>query len=231
LEKIMAMNKLLLPVVMLTCLAMISFVEANESAAQQLNFAVFLNDDEIGFHKFAVNPIEGGEAVSIEASFDLEIFFINVFSYRHQAEELWQHGCLVSLNSTTTENSDEEFVKSSIVDGALQVESVEHNTRLANCVTSFAYWDVRRLQADFLLNSQTGEYVPVELTAMGETSFEFAGNTTMATQYRLFAEDAYINLWYDGNNTWMALQTEVKGGRVLTYYRDDKLEQAKNNEV
>jgi hypothetical protein len=75
LEKIMAMNKLLLPVVMLTCLAMISFVEANESAAQQLNFAVFLNDDEIGFHKFAVNPIEGGEAVSIEASFDLEIFF------------------------------------------------------------------------------------------------------------------------------------------------------------
>ena len=223
----MAINKLLLPIVMFTCLAMVSFVEANETAAQQLKFAVFLNDDEIGFHKFAVNPIAGGEAVSIEASFDLEIFFINVFSYRHQAEELWQQGCLVSLNSTTTENSDEEFVKSSIVDGALQVQSVEHNTSLTNCVISFAYWDVKRLQAEYLLNSQTGEYVPAELTAMGKTYFEFGGNTIVATQYRLFAEDAFINLWYDDNNVWMALQTEVKGGRVLTYYRDDMLDQAK----
>jgi hypothetical protein len=225
------MKTLLLPAVMLTCLAMLSFAEASQTSTQRLNFAVFLNDDEIGFHKFTVNPIEGGEAVSIEASFDLEIFFINVFSYRHQAEELWQQGCVISLNSTTIENSDEEFVRSSIVDGALEVASVEHNTRLADCVISFAYWDVKRLQADYLLNSQTGEYVPAELTAMGATSFEFAGNTTMATQYRLSAEDAFINLWYDENNAWMALQTEVKGGRVLTYYRDDMLEQAKKNEA
>ncbi|MFQ3323095.1 MAG: hypothetical protein ACI90U_000911 [Pseudomonadales bacterium] len=216
------MTKLLLPVVMLTCLAMWSFADASENNAQQLKFKVFLDNDEIGFHKHTISPIDGGEAVSIEASFDTEIFFINVFSYRHQADEVWQQGCLVSLNSTTTENSDREFVKSSVVEGAVQVESVEHNARLTSCVSSFAYWDVTRLQAEYLLNSQTGEYVPAELTALGESSFKFGGNASAATQYRLFAEDAFIDLWYDDSNVWMALQTEVKGGRVLTYYRDEE---------
>lgn len=215
------MTKLLLPVVMLTCLAMWSFADASENNAQQLKFKVFLDDDEIGFHNHTVSTIDGGEAVSIEASFDIEIFFINVFSYRHQADEVWQQGCLVSLNSTTTENSDREFVKSSLVEGALQVESVAHNTRLTNCVSSFAYWDVTRLQAEYLLNSQTGEYVPAELTALGESSFNFSNVTSAATQYRLFAEDAFIDLWYDDNDVWMALQTKVNGGRVLTYYRDE----------
>jgi hypothetical protein len=215
------MTNLLLPVVMLTCLAMWSFADASENNAQQLKFKVFLDDDEIGFHNHTVSSIEGGETVSIEASFDIEIFFINVFSYRHQADEVWQQGCLVSLNSTTTENSDREFVKSSVVEGALQVESVEHNTRLTSCVSSFAYWDVKRLQAEYLLNSQTGEYVPAELTALGESSFKFSDTTSSATQYRLFAEDAFIDLWYDDNDVWMALQTKVNGGRVLTYYRDE----------
>ena len=215
------MTKLLLPVVMLTCLAMWSFADASENNAQQLEFKVFLDDDEIGFHKHTISPIDGGEAVSIEASFDIEIFFINVFSYRHQADEVWQQGCLVSLNSTTTENSDREFVKSSVIEGALQVESVEHNTRLTSCVSSFAYWDVTRLQAEYLLNSQTGAYVPAELTALGESSFKFSNTASAATQYRLFAEDAFIDLWYDDNDVWMGLQTKVNGGRVLTYYRDE----------
>ncbi|MFT5118159.1 MAG: hypothetical protein ACI9NY_001697 [Kiritimatiellia bacterium] len=217
------MTKLLQPLVMFGCLTMWSFADAGEINTQLLTFKVFLDDNEIGFHNHDISPIEGGETVSIEASFDIEIFFINVFSYRHQTDEVWQQGCLVSLNSTTTENSDKEFVKSSIVDDALQVESVEHSTRLTSCVSSFAYWDVERLQAEYLLNSQTGEYVPAQLTALGETSFEFNDSVSAATQYRLFAEDAFVDLWYDDNNVWMALQTKVNGGRVLTYYRDDSV--------
>ncbi|MFT4997636.1 MAG: hypothetical protein ACI8RO_000982, partial [Flavobacteriales bacterium] len=120
------MTKLLQPLVMFGCLTMWSFADAGEINTQLLTFKVFLDDNEIGFHNHDISPIEGGETVSIEASFDIEIFFINVFSYRHQTDEVWQQGCLVSLNSTTTENSDKEFVKSSIVDDALQVESVEH---------------------------------------------------------------------------------------------------------
>lgn len=215
------MIKLFQPLALLMFLGVWSFADASANNAQQLTFKVFLDDDEIGFHKLAVSPIAGGETVSTEASFDIALFFINVFSYRHQTNEVWQQGCVVSLDSNTTENSDQEFVRSAIVDGALEVNSVEHNSRLATCVSSFAYWDVARLQAEYLLNSQTGEYVPAELTALGEASFEFIGNKHATTQYRLFAENAYIDLWYDDDNVWMALQTEVKGGRVLTYYRDD----------
>ena len=76
------MTKLLLPVVMLTCLAMWSFADASENNAQQLKFKVFLDDDEIGFHNHTVSSIEGGEAVSIEASFDIEIFFLGHLIFR-----------------------------------------------------------------------------------------------------------------------------------------------------
>ena len=43
------------------------------------------------------------------------------------------------------------------------------------CVMSFAYWDPRILQADRLLNSQTGEFTAVQITPRGREAVPVRG--------------------------------------------------------
>ena len=59
------------------------------SIEEQLDFRVFLNDNEIGYHSVQIRRTPQGAEVSVDASFDVKILFFNAFSYRHSAEERW----------------------------------------------------------------------------------------------------------------------------------------------
>jgi hypothetical protein len=88
---------------------------------------------------------------------------------------------------------------------------------LAGCVRSFAYWDPALLQSDRLLNAQSGEYQPVELLDLGDTSLDINGKAVDARQYRLLVDEAEIDLWYTPDLNWLALESVTRDGRRLSY--------------
>jgi hypothetical protein len=100
--------------------------------------------------------------------------------------------------------------------GGLAVARPEGRDLHAGCVMSFAYWDPRILGADRLLNSQTGELVPVQVTAQGQEAFAVRGEPRTASRYRISGRELQIDLWYaDGN--WVGLEALADGGRRLRY--------------
>ncbi|NND82019.1 MAG: hypothetical protein HKN50_06275 [Gammaproteobacteria bacterium] len=189
-------------------------------AQRQLNFRVFLDDNEIGQHKVTITPEKTGKRVTVDAKFDVKILFFNAFSYRHTAEEQWQGDCLKRISTETIENGDRFFVRSKAIDSGLKIDSHRGEAKLTGCVRSFAYWDVQRLQAEKLLNSQTGRHVAANLTQTGPSSIEIDGMQVPANRYELAAEDATISLWYGADNQWLGLKTVLQGGRTLTYLRN-----------
>ena len=191
----------------------------SDLTGKQLNFKVFLDSKEIGYHQVHIRPTIDGEQVNVEAKFEVKFLFITAFSYLHTAEELWKNGCLQSINTQTTENGDEMFVRSEPILGGLAITSHQSETSLTGCIRSFAYWDHQRLDTIRLLNTQTGQYVPAKFSSMGEVSYNHEGKRVAARQYVLEAENAEINLWYSLDNEWLALRTKVKGGRELAYHR------------
>lgn len=199
--------------------------EAND---KQLNFKVFLDANEIGYHRVNIQPTNKGEQISIESKFDVKFLFFNAYSYLHTAEEQWKNECLESIKSETIENKDEMFVRSKSTTDGIAISSHQAETSLTGCIKSFAYWDYQRLDSKRLLNAQTGEYVRAKFSALGEVIYEREGNSVTAKKFLLQAEDAEINLWYSLDNEWLALQTEVKGGRVLAYHRIMENSLAKN---
>ena len=87
---------------------------------------------------------------------------------------------------------------------------------LRGCVLTFAYWDSRILEASALLNSQTGELVPVRIESLGTESVIAEGRQVLATRHRIGGTGLQIDLWYAGDR-WVALEALTEGGRRLRY--------------
>ena len=192
---------------------------ASTSSGKQLNFKVYLDSKEIGFHRVIITPTAEGEKVSVEANFAVKFFFITAFSYLHTAEEHWKNECLESIATSTTENGDETYVHSKPIDDGLTITTNKSQVPLTGCIRSFAYWDYQRLDSKRLLNTQTGQHVPASFKFLGEDLYENEGSSIVAKQYVLDAENTEINLWYSSAGEWLSLKTKVKGDRELAYHR------------
>ena len=160
-----------------------------EAATQQWHFKVYLDAREIGYHRFTLTRNGAERELVSEARFEVTLLGFRAYRYRHDALERWRGDCLQSLASRTDDNGERL--------------SVEWRASGA-CEMSFAYWNPRILDAPRLLNAQTGELKPVQVTRLGEG------------RWRLDAEAlAPIELAYAGGD-WVGLETTARGRR-LTY--------------
>jgi hypothetical protein len=186
-------------------------------AARHWHFQVSLDGRPIGEHDFTVSGEPGSEEVESHARFSVKALLVPVYGYVHQDTELWHDGCLVGLQAHTSENGHESRVLGSSTGSGLQVQGPKGTTVLPGCIRSFAYWDRARLGATRLLNAQSGEYEPVELTRQGAETILSQGHRVEAERYRLAASTFTIKLWYSSDGRWLALESRTAEGRTLRY--------------
>jgi hypothetical protein len=189
---------------------------AAPAAGGEWNFRVLLDGKEVGWHRYIVRGDGAGTEVESRAQFDVRFLMLNAYSYRHTARERWRGACLDQLESRTETNGRVEKVAAVASDDAVVVAGPSGDARLPGCVMSFAYWDPRILRATRLLNSQTGELLPVTVAEKGTERVNVAGRTVAATRHRLSAPDLQIDLWY-ADGRWVALEAPTPGGRTLRY--------------
>ncbi|HSC08552.1 MAG TPA: DUF6134 family protein [Steroidobacteraceae bacterium] len=180
------------------------------------NFRVLLDDREIGQHTFTVRELGEERELRSAASFEVRVLFLSAYRYEHEAIERWKGNCLRSLVSRTETNGEREEVSATARAGRLVVERPDRRDEHAGCVMSFAYWDPRILAARRLLNSQTGELLPVTVAAQGEETVAVRGRQVRAERHRITGPELSIDLWFAGEQ-WVALEASAKGGRRLRY--------------
>lgn len=193
---------------------------SSQTAAQNSwTFRVLLDGREIGSHRFTLSAVDAKQReLRSVARFDVTVLRVPVYRYRHEAVESWEGGCLQQLVSQTETNGQREQVRAQASGDRLVVEAGGARREHGGCVMSFAYWDPRILRAERLLNSQTGELVPVTITAGGEETLTVHGESRLAQRHRISGPGLRIDLWYAGDQ-WVALEAEAEGGRRLRYER------------
>ena len=199
------------------CLQAAAAVAANDVDAWR--FEVLLDDKQIGYHDFNVLNDGRRQVLETEASFDVKFLFITAFRYRHTNTEIWGDDCLLSIDAATDNNGDRLTVSGEQLNDAFRVSGEAGEATLERCVRTFAYWNPDILNADRLLNSQTGEYEDVSVVFEGEDQVVIDGGPVDALRYRLIAAAGEIRLWYtaDASRRWLALEAPAKGGRTLRY--------------
>jgi len=188
---------------------------------RQWNFDVYLDDREIGFHHFQLSDSAEGLRLQTHAEFEVKFLMITVYAYEHRNAETWQGGCLRSIEARTDSNGEHHRVSGVARDGQLVVSTAAGVQRLDDCVATFAYWDRRLLERQRLLNSQTGEYLPVKLEPLGNGSVLLGDRSVAVQRYALSAEKMNIELAYAvDSGEWVALDSRIEGGHLLRYRRD-----------
>jgi hypothetical protein len=191
--------------------------------ADQINFQVQLNDKDIGFHEFNVQ----NDTISNKAQFDVKLWFIPAYKYRHTATEVYKDNCLIQLESKTQDGAD-FFELSSLADSAffkIKVNDKDYNHPA--CSQTFRYWDIQFTEQNLAINPQDGEIFKLSFSKDVDEEVKTKTNTFLANKYTLHAindqdEKFHIELWYEQNSKkWIKLKSYLKDDNVITYVLND----------
>ncbi|MET0536222.1 MAG: DUF6134 family protein [Steroidobacter sp.] len=200
--------------------ALLSILPVAAFANATWDFRVFLDDKEIGTHRFDLVERGSGERqLTSQARMAVKILFVTAYTYDHHDVEHWNGDCLSKLASKTDDNGKKYKVDVQRQDAATVVQTLGGEKTLGECVLTFAYWNPAMLKQTRLLNSQDGEYIEVKITDAGAESIVVRGVQTQARRYELRSTNKKlsIDLWYSPSNEWLALESLTDRGQKLIY--------------
>lgn len=187
------------------------------ASLDEWNFRVYLDDAEIGYHNFRLIDEGGRQQLMTEAEFQVKFLFITAYRYEHTNQETWQGDCLQEISARTDANGKRFVVSGAQEENGFAVTANQEQSEISGCVKTFAYWNPEILHEPALLNSQTGEVLPVTVTPVAEEMLLVRGEKTPAMRYKLTARNMELDIWYSSDDRWLALESTVKGGRKLRY--------------
>ena len=192
----------------------VALVISNSTYAEEWNFDAVLNDKVIGQHTF----IYENEKTISNANFKFEYLFMD-FIYQHKSTETWQEGCLKTISSKTDDDGDLYEVSGHIGTDRFLVTTNNKTSELPSCVMTFAYGNPKILEQKKLMNSQSGEYLDVDIQFIREENHIVKGENILTDLWRIEANiddgDLLIHLWYDKNMNWVSLKSQTPIGDML----------------
>ena len=180
---------------------------------------MLLNDKDIGRHRYSVED----QTVNSDAAFDVKLWIIPAYKYRHKATETNLNGCLTSLQSETQDGADNFALKTIEATPNFKILVNQKEITHASCMQTFRYWDINFTQQKTAINPQDGKLFTLNFTHDGTEPINSLGKSIRANKYTLKAlgdqdEKFHIELWYHPETqAWLQLKSYVKDDNVLTY--------------
>ena len=181
-----------------------------EDSSLELKFDVFLNGKLMGWHSYTVSESSGFTDVQSKTQLEGKIFVLKRINYRHQSNERWSNGCLQKLESETKSGRKKTTIEGKLTDDGFLVNQNGLSRLLPACTRTFAYWEPNLLEAEFLLNPDTGEHLRV--------LFE-KENVATGIKVTLKTPKEPITLTYDQSGNWLELESRVRSIVPIRYQR------------
>ena len=193
-------------------------LHADQLREELWRFQVEIDDRVVGNHEFLVTSSHNVQKISSNARFNVKLLFVTVFDYVHTNTEQWQSNCLDQIESETKMNRKNFAVSGQRQEDNFVASTADEYSLLPACIQTFAYWNPSILQADKLMNAQTGKLENVRIQALGQEPFEVAGRQVTAEKYRIALDKGHIDVWYrSGDPVWLGLQTLTGDGNLVRY--------------
>tara|TARA_R110000868_G_scaffold2321_2_gene17215 strand:+ start:14181 stop:14828 length:648 start_codon:yes stop_codon:yes gene_type:complete len=203
------------PLAILTgLLALVSLASAPAGASvpgyEDIHFQVLRNGTPFGEHIVRFSQNEAGELV-VDIDIELKVQFgpLLVFHYTQDAEETWQEDELVSLTAQTLRGGRRYAVE---IDRTPDSASQPERDSLADLQPS-SHWRGYTPGTETILNTETGEPMPVVIEDLGTDEFETANGLVSARRLRMTGTLS-VDLWYDSDGTWIGCEFEAQGQTI-----------------
>jgi hypothetical protein len=192
-----------------------------------IHFAVFRKGEQIGTHKLAFQEKGDRLQVTVDADLKVQLVFVTVYRYRHQATELWAGDRMVAFESATRQNGKQWTVDAHVAgDDTLLVKSNDQQRVLPDTLPPTSYWRPEMMGTSRWFNTQFGSPIDVNIDPRGVEQVEAVGKSVTAHRYKVTGVVAEtgkpvdLDLWYGENGELVKLQfVAVADGSLIEFKR------------
>jgi hypothetical protein len=187
------------------------------AVARSLSFKAYRDKSEVGTHTVDVRP--NGNQTTVTTKIDLEVgvAFITLFKLRHDCEEVWQDGQLLSLRSKTNDNGDKYQVTGKATPEGFRIEGPGGPAIApADAYTSNSVWNTAVLEQKTVIDAQHGGIIGLSVKQQGQQQVAVAGQKVRADEYQVITPFVAGSVWYDDAGKWVKALFE-KDGEQLEY--------------
>ena len=187
------------------------------AASPDLRFRALRKGTPIGVH--TVTFRQDGERLVVTTRIDIavKVLMFTAFYLKHEAEEIWQAGRLLAVQSTTDDNGTRLQVSGSAVEGGFRVIG-EDGPFLApaHLLTSNMLWDTRMLREDRLIDVQYGGVIGLAVKPLGQALVDTPHGQVLANSHHLITPHYAGTLFHDESGRWVKGLIEAKG-EIIEY--------------
>lgn len=174
------------------------------------DFVILRKGNPIGFHRVDVEATPEGRIARTTIAMRVNFGPLPLFRYDHQSVEEWRDGKLHSIEAQTKQNGERSFMRAFRKEGALFVEGSGYTGVAPATASPSTYWNRQIVKSEALLSTQTGELIPVAVSALGVSR---SPGDVPAEQFRLVGT-VPLNLWYEGER-WIGSRFLIDGEELV----------------
>ena len=187
-----------------------------QPAAETLQYVIMRKGEQIGTHKFEFHRTGKETSVNIETNVEVKVLFVTAYRFQHVASERWVNGRLVALDAETDNNGKQHKVTAALKGSTLEVQADGKPMQVDKNIIPGSLWNPDLLRQSVMLDSQTGEVMPISVVDDGAEQVATENGPATAHRYTIkgkFAQD----VWYDSRGRLLQSQFSGPDGSVISY--------------
>ncbi|MGF1629301.1 MAG: DUF6134 family protein [Kiloniellaceae bacterium] len=185
---------------------------AYAAARSELRFRALWQGSSIGEHRVVFRS--DGNRLTVETHIDItaRFLFFNIFRLKHNAQEVWQSGRLVSVTSKTDHDGALMEVSGAAVEGGFRIVGEDGPfLAAADLLTSNSLWDSRIVRETRLIDIQHGGEVGLVARLLGEEQVATPRGHLRASRYQIITPYYAGSVFYAADQHWVKALVELKG--------------------
>ena len=187
-------------------------VRAYAAAQRDLRFRALRRGSPIGEHR-----VTDGDRLAVETHIDIavKVLFLTAFRFKHEAEEIWHAGRLVSVESTTDDNGTHLKVSGNAVADSFRIVSEDGPFLAAgHLLTSNALWNSRIVRENRLIDVQHGGDIGLVTKPLGDEQVDTPQGPVRASRHQMITPYYAGSVFHDSDGRWVKALLELKGETI-----------------
>jgi len=179
----------------------------------RVEFELYRSGHVFGRQSVTVSERGGALVAEINAALHAGLGPVTLFSYTQQCRETWRGGALASLSCSTRKNGRNMNVSGAAANGVISISGISARTDFPLSTLPTSWWTRPPLSTREMINSETGERLPVRVSLVGRETIVTNG-VRMSTDRIRVQGTVSVDLWYDDAGHWVGCAFTAQGQHI-----------------
>lgn len=181
-----------------------------------LEYRILRNGSEIGRHR--VSFVHGDDAMTVKTEVRIEVSFAFITLYRYALDgvEIWRHGRLAELHTTTDDDGDHYAVHALANGDTIVIEAGGDKWTAPATAMPSSLWHPDLARGPLLIGVEQGERMVVAAEEIGREVVPARGGEVSAT-HLVVSGELERELWYDDDGILVHLRLIARDGSNIVY--------------